>query len=76
MTAKTSPLLDIQEYLHHWNRGWGVYENVPCDACGYVWVAIAPVGCKGKECPKCGYMDREWIWRGLKGEMPNDGVWL
>ena len=70
------PAADIQEHLHHWSRGWGVYENVSCDVCGHTWVAVAPVGCKGKECPQCGFMDRDWVWAGLAGEMPNDGVWL
>lgn len=28
-------------------RGWGVYKNTYCIACGHEWIAVAPVGTTG-----------------------------
>jgi len=29
-------------------------SKVKCDVCGYVWVAVRPLGVYKLECPKCG----------------------
>lgn len=30
-----------------------------CDACGYRWMAVRPLGAERLECPACGAMDGE-----------------
>lgn len=57
-----------------WGRGWGTY-NVICPTCENLWIAQAPVGATGAECPICGsYHDLPW--EGLPNELPNDGCWV
>lgn len=59
-----------------WGRGFGVYQDATCLLCKHVWVAVAPVGMKGKQCPACGYDHDDFVWPGDDGELPNDGAWL
>jgi hypothetical protein len=57
-----------------WGRGWGVYDTT-CAACGHCFIAVAPVGTKGSECPACGFFD-ETVIRGGEVAEPGDGVWI
>jgi hypothetical protein len=69
-------VLSLLRRERHNGRGWGVYQDVSCGICNYVWLVVAAIGSKGKECPNCGDYDEYHAWRGQVGELPNDGCWL
>lgn len=56
-------------------RGWGTAE-VTCPACGYLWVATAPMGIKALECPSCGGFSEQEAFTDCPIEAPNDGCWI
>jgi hypothetical protein len=50
--------MDPEASEHYVNSG------AYCVACGYEWVAVAPVGTVGLECPNpdCGFFDETFDW--------------
>ena len=55
-------------------RGWGIFPNTACPACGFKHVAVAMIGSLGYECPYCDYVDLEWVW--LEHSVPGDVSYL
>lgn len=59
-----------------WGRGWGTY-NMECPVCGYIWVAVAPVGAvMNIACTRCDCLIEDVVWPAMSDEEPNDGAWL
>lgn len=55
--------------------GWVMME-MACAVCGHSWIGVAAVGTQGAECPKCGLVERGFVWLGPKPFMAHDGCWI
>lgn len=57
-----------------WGRGWGTC-TIECERCTHLWIAVAPIGTMGLECPGCGHR-QGFSLASTTDETPHDGAWL
>lgn len=55
--------------------GFAVIE-MKCGRCEHKWVGVAAVGTQGATCPRCGLVERGFVWLGQTPWAPHDGCWL
>lgn len=56
-------------------NGWGFFPYVKCKRCKCAWEAEAMFNTKGRECPYCGFYDKEAVWT-EQTEYKGEGAFL